>query len=495
MDRAEDGSSITFSAKYDYITDSVTDVVLNDKSLRGNFTIDDLIRVATTSEEDIKIKHAPEVDTVDFANLLDLDDSDEALRSQVIAQDLAIQLLVKELEQFNILVATTQQIIVINPATLTEFKITDIFIEDPNQKRQVQISFEYNSLTKMISNIDLEEGVPVTFSSQINVKDFISTVFSSLYGKEQEIAAVNAAISELDKLGLILKENDFRFTDTSQSQIDFNTISLKTMPIDLKGIYDRNSKSFIKVEHEFLTSSNILIDSYLPKVAELWVIDYLANKGIAITKDNISSILPNDKINIKDYKRGDKVLNFIFDVSSNRLLDIKLEGVSTKVDSMTFEEFSLIKGAKATSEKEPVEKVIEEVDPLTRLIGTCGDFADKLATCTKYSCEFEHPYSGESMVRRISGLISDKCRYIEEMPENQQMQCNYTDSLRAAVSEYHKDLLGVGIVVTSVTLGEGALVKTYTVDGQEVTNPAQHALTIGECVVLDGGSGPSIPSS
>ncbi|MHA1912326.1 MAG: hypothetical protein ACTSYA_11600, partial [Candidatus Kariarchaeaceae archaeon] len=299
------------------------------------------------------------------------------------------------------------------------------------------------------------------------------------------IAEVNTVIGELDKLGLILKQNDFRFIDVIQNQIDFNKMSIKSMPIGLKGIYDRNTKKFVKVEHSLLKSSNISVKVYLPTISELWLIDYLSGKGISVTKDNIFSTLPTDNVIIKGYPRGDKVLDFTYDVNSNRLLDISVKGSDTKIDSMTFEEFSLIKGIKAASEKEVVKVEVEEKSALEKLVGTCDNFAKMLETCNPYSCEYEHPFSGEDMTRRISGVINGKCRYIEEMPENQSMFCDYSDDLRAAVSEYYTDLLGVGIVVTSSTFGDGGISKTYTVAGQDIANPAQHAFTSGECSIVE----------
>ncbi|MCK5601851.1 hypothetical protein KAR91_08285, partial [Candidatus Pacearchaeota archaeon] len=87
--------------------------------------------------------------------------------------------------------------------------------------------------------------------------------------------------------------------------------------------------------------------------------------GIELTLVNIITPLPAEKVKIEDYERGDKILNFTFEVNSNRLANISIHGVDSVVDSLTFEEFANIKGnppkpIEPIVEEEPVEEIIEE---------------------------------------------------------------------------------------------------------------------------------------
>jgi hypothetical protein len=483
-DRASDGSLITFTARFNYPNKAVYNVVLNGKALKGNFTIGDFVRVVQSGGQDIKTPNTPSGETIKLTDFTNLQDSQDAQRSQIIAQDLAAQLVIKELEQYNILIPSTQQVVVTNPATLTEFQVTDVYIQQgADQREQLQISFDYNSLTKIASNITLLDGLAVTFPDEVAIDQLISVVTGIVSSKEKEFEEAKNVTSELDNLGLVLQGADLSFIGTDFNQISFNSIRFKAMPIEFKGQYDRQSKTFISASNPLLTSNNISVSDYMAQLAELWTIDYLGKQGIHITSDNIATPLPADKVDITKYARGSKVLNFTYDVNSNNLTDISLEGVSTVVPSMTFEEFGLIQGAETVTPPKPTTPAVSDSsNQTTDLIGTCADFPDRLTDCVKYSCSFPHPVTKETMIRRITGLNGDKCRYVEQMPDSQYMECNYSTGFRSAVAQEYKDLLTLGKVLVS---GVSADVSkfSYTVDGNNVADPAQEAITNGECVV------------
>ena len=113
----------------------------------------------------------------------------------------------------------------------------------------------------------------------------------------------------------------------------------------------------------------------------------------------------------------------------------------------------------------------------------CADFPDKLDSCTKYSCKFLHPFTGEEMTKQILGLENDKCHYTEEMPNDGKMECYYPSSLRKAVAQEYKDLQSAQDTSVSVKIGSEGTKVTYTVDGKTVSSPSQEALDSGACVV------------
>jgi hypothetical protein len=142
---------------------------------------------------------------------------------------------------------------------------------------------------------------------------------------------------------------------------------------------------------------------------------------------------------------------------------------------MTFEEFSLIdNNTPSPSTEQPQASGIN---------GTCTEFAVRLKDCVKYSCEFPDSVTGEAMLRRISGLVGDKCHYIEQMPNNQYMECNYDEEYRNAVAQEHIDQLTLGNIVTASSFGAEPNSFSYTINGVTVANPAKDALTNGQCTI------------
>ena len=339
LDRALDGSLIAFKGRYDYSTNAVYDIVLNDIPLKGNFVLEDFIRIAKTGEREVAPEVEPGIEGLE--DFLGITESEEAKRSQIVAQDLAVQLIIKELEPFGIFVPGSQNVIVLNPATLTEFRVANVTIEDPVEARRIGVSFEYNSVTKMISNVQFEE-VAVVIPSRVRADQFISTVFEALFGKEEEMKAIRDTQNELSRQNLLADENDLKFIGKTFRQVEFQKLRMKIMPIEFAGIYDRDTNVFLRAEHSLLTRENVAMDTYLTDLSRLFVIDYLSGKGIEISSENIMTRLPASKVAIEDYARGDKVLYFTVDLTTNRLVNIGIEGTDLQVDSMTFEEFSRI---------------------------------------------------------------------------------------------------------------------------------------------------------
>ena len=120
-----------------------------------------------------------------------------------------------------------------------------------------------------------------------------------------------------------------------------------------------------------------------------------------------------------------------------------------------------------------------------KTIDDCDAFPNKLDLCESFSCKFKHPFTGEITEKKIIGLVNGKCKYIEEMPNNGKMDCEYSESLRKAVAQYHRDLAIAESAGTSVKAdkGNGDIKITYTIDGKEVENPFQEAIAIGQCVI------------
>jgi hypothetical protein len=98
---------------------------------------------------------------------------------------------------------------------------------------------------------------------------------------------------------------------------------------------------------------------------------------------------------------------------------------------------------------------------------------------------FKHPLTGEILEKEILGIIDGKCNYVEQMPNGGKMECKYSESERAVVAQYYKDVANAESVGTSFSLdsGSGEQKAKYTINGKVVDNPLQEAMTSGACVI------------
>ena len=145
----------------------------------------------------------------------------------------------------------------------------------------------------------------------------------------------------------------------------------------------------------------------------------------------------------------------------------------------------LLTDKETEKDSEQLVEEIQNIEPLGSELIACDAFPDKLDSCEVFSCEFEHLFTGEMMEKKIIGLVNDKCKYTEEMPNNGRMDCEYTESLRKAVAQYHRDFIAsesVGISIKA-DLESGDVEATYNIDGKEVENPLQEAMSNGQCVI------------
>ena len=361
IERTKDGSSLTFSAQYDYSTNAVYDIVLNETPIAGNYALEDFVRIAIAGEVKAQYAHISEVDISDLTDFLSITDTEEARRAQVIAQDLAVQLMIKELEIFNILIASSRQVTVLNPATLSEFSVIGVTVKEPEGARKVIADFDYNSVTKTLSNVTVKDSDVDLSGQQISPNELAVKVFGVIHGKEEKKKVLSESVIEFRDQDLLTNEQNIS-VDIERNLVTFQDLRVKSMPLELNGVYDRTAKVFITVEHPLFSAENTAVNEYVTSLSTLWVIDYLKSKGITILEGNIKTPLPAERVEIKDYVRGDKILDFVFNVSANRLENIILQTTGSTVDSMTFEEFERIGGGEAAAAYEAQQAAQEAAE-------------------------------------------------------------------------------------------------------------------------------------
>lgn len=118
------------------------------------------------------------------------------------------------------------------------------------------------------------------------------------------------------------------------------------------------------------------------------------------------------------------------------------------------------------------------------------DFADKLSSCTPYKITFQHPFTGEMLEKEILGIVNEKCGYVEKMPGNGKMECQYTESERQVAAQYYKDMaLAESFEANlNIDLESAEQQSTYTVNGKVVDNPLQELMNNGVCVISGYGN-------
>lgn len=112
----------------------------------------------------------------------------------------------------------------------------------------------------------------------------------------------------------------------------------------------------------------------------------------------------------------------------------------------------------------------------------CDDFSNKLNSCSSYACQFVHPFTWETLKKEIVGVVWWKCSYIEQMPNNWKMKCNYPMNSLAGIAQYYKDLTNK-TAWTSIKIGNNQKEVTYTINGKVVNNPLQEELDNWDCVI------------
>jgi len=128
-------------------------------------------------------------------------------------------------------------------------------------------------------------------------------------------------------------------------------------------------------------------------------------------------------------------------------------------------------------------EVTKTEDKAAELPLSCDEFPDHLELCTPYKCQFSHPFTGETMVKAVVGEEAGICLYVEEMPNDGQMNCRYNPELRTAIAQYYRDVAAAKTTDVDAQVTEDRIRATYMIDGKEVENPLQEAMTTGQCVI------------
>lgn len=114
------------------------------------------------------------------------------------------------------------------------------------------------------------------------------------------------------------------------------------------------------------------------------------------------------------------------------------------------------------------------------------EFADNLESCTAFTQEFEHLFTGETFERNIKETSETECTFTEGMPNGLLMTCTFSEESRKSVASYYRALAGAesfGTKTSQSLDNDDEQTTSYTINGEEVENPLQASMENGTCVV------------
>ena len=356
IDRAPDGSQITFSAVYDFTTNAVTDVIADGIPLKGHFELNDLVAILKQNGLGKEEKKAEE-SLMDISDLLADEKSDEAVRAQLIAQDLAKQLVLNELIEAGIQVGGMDKIEVLDQVSLSSFKITEAYIPNPDDvKNNIGIEFNYSSSSKKASNIALADGIAV--SGNILLSELKDTILEDIYAEQKRKEAFDTFKKLIDEKNLVLKDANINIGEGDL--VEFEDLRLPAIPLAVSGSYDLAIEKFTNFSNELYEATNTEPEIYFERLAGLFVIDLLGENGISVTENQIVMEYPFNTIEITGYKLDGNTFSFVLDIVGNRMKDVTVSETGTTVPSITFQEFTDIALELAEEEEEEIVEDVEE---------------------------------------------------------------------------------------------------------------------------------------
>ena len=116
------------------------------------------------------------------------------------------------------------------------------------------------------------------------------------------------------------------------------------------------------------------------------------------------------------------------------------------------------------------------------------ELAAHIETCSLLEQEFEHPFTGDSLLRSVKGFEGDECHYIEELPGGGRMECFYARDKIPLIADFYlhpNRFEGAKIESHTEFVDDQPVTTTlYIVDGEVVFHPLGDSMENGECEVL-----------
>jgi len=334
IDRGPQGKALSFDATYDFVSNSVTDVVADGRKYQGSFTLDDIVTLLKTGGNLESRVPAPKLE--EGIELLITDQEKlEAQEGQAIAQDVARQLAYNQLSAVGITIPNVKlDIGILDELNLNRFYIEHALIDRVDKEGVISIRFNYNTTTGKASKITSEEGV--LLFEELDAKSLVKEVLTKTVQLERELAAVRQLTDYASENALAVEAADIEVTEDYLLVI--RSITLVPLSLTASGLYDPATKTFLSATNKLLSAKNIDIKDYFTQLAQTYIIQYMNDRGFSITANQVASKYPFEKIQIAGLQLGEGLYNFELLMGEEKVLNVKREGSKEAIEEMTLEE-------------------------------------------------------------------------------------------------------------------------------------------------------------
>ena len=359
IDRGPEGQALSFDATYDYVSNSVTDVVTDGQEVKGSFTLNDIVTLLKEGGE--LESRIPVPKTEEGIELLITDEEKlEALEGQALAQDVARELAYNQLEANGIIIPNVRNIEILDKLNLNQFFIKLALIQRPDPEEEaIRVNFKYHSGTGEVTTVMDESGVVLLDS--VAAEDLKDEVLKVVSQREKELKVINDFIT-YTKLNDLYIDID-GVTYLPDGKLSFKALELLPLELAISGIYDPETEQFSLATHPQFTAQNIGIKAYFDQLVKTMVISLMQENGYQITADQIGGKYPYEKITISRLDLEGYIFSFQLDLKNAGALSIKREGVSTVIPQLSLAELSGLPAQIQLTEGPPVsEGNAEEIE-------------------------------------------------------------------------------------------------------------------------------------
>ena len=334
IDRGSEGEILSFDATYDYVSNSVTDVVTNGKPYRGSFTLPDVVKVLKTGGE--LESRIPTPELKEGIELLITDrEKIEAMEGQAIAQDVARQLAFNQLNAAGIKIPDAKfDIVILDKLNLNQFEIKNALVSRPDKVDPAKISFKYHSGTKMATEIKTDAGVALL--NQTEIDELADSVVAEIQRVETELSVIGDFVTYTKLNDLYIDAEDITYTP--QGTLSFRNLELLPLELKVSGIYDPVSRQFQSVTHSQLSSQNIGVKEYFEALVDQLVSNLLQSNGFAISPGQIQASYPFEVIKVSQLNIGGYTFDFEVNLEEQTAEKVVREGSGAIIPSLTFAE-------------------------------------------------------------------------------------------------------------------------------------------------------------
>ncbi len=352
MDRGANNETLSFDAKYDFVSNSVFDVMVDDKSYQGAFTLPDIV-IVLREGGDLESKiQAPKLE--EGVELLITDqDKIAALEGQAVAQDVARQLAYNQLTAAGIVIPEVKfNIEILDPLNLNQFRITSALIPRNDGGDAIEVAFDYHSGTGLVSGIVSGEGV-ILFETA-GVDQMADLVLERVLELEKELKVVGQFTAYARQNDLYIDPADINYNENGL--LSLSNLEQLGLGLVVSALYDGDTRTFVSVSHPLLSSQDIEVKPYFEELAKAYVVDFMGENGFFLTTDQVVTSYPFNKVSITLMNVGDYQFSFDLDIENEKALKVIRAGDSDVTDELSFDELKAlpaqIDGEQAPSQPE-----------------------------------------------------------------------------------------------------------------------------------------------